>query len=68
MMQTGPNVGDRVRVRPSGEAGRVTEITTAADGRMTYQIEFDRAEMEQTGRGSGETGGLYVLGDLEPVR
>jgi hypothetical protein len=68
MMKTGPSVGDRVRVRPSGETGQITQIAQAADGRTTYQVEFDRAASEASRQGSGETGGLYVLEDIEPIR
>jgi hypothetical protein len=65
-MQTEPVVGTRVRVRPSGETGRITRVVQAADGRPTYEIEFDMPMSGQRG-GSGETGGLYVPEDIEPV-
>ena len=60
-MQVNPAVGDRVRVRPSGETGQITRVVQAADGRLTYEIEFDAPT-------SGETGGLYVPEDIELVR
>jgi hypothetical protein len=67
-MQTLPNIGDRMRVRPGGETGQITQVTKASDGKLTYQVEFDRAEAGGTRQGSGETGGLYVLEDIEPIR
>jgi hypothetical protein len=67
-MQAQPNVGDHVRVHPSGETGHVVNIMNAADGRATYQIEFDDASAGNSRGGTGETGGLYVLEDLELVR
>ena len=58
--------GSRVRVQPSGEMGRIKRVVHAADGRPTYEIEFDTPG---SGRGgSGESGGLYVPEDIEPVR
>lgn len=59
-------VGARVRVLPSGELGRITRVIQAADGRPTYEIEFDMPMSGQRG-GSGETGGLYVPEEVEPA-
>ena len=64
-MQTNPEVGRRVRVMPSGETGRITRVVSAADGRPTYQVEFDSAEASGGRGGTGETGGLYVPEDVE---
>ncbi len=64
-MQTDPEVGRRVRVMPSGETGRIARVVRAADGRPTYEIEFDSTG-ESGGRGrTGETGGLYVPENVE---
>jgi hypothetical protein len=60
-------VGDRVRVRPSGEAGQIKRVVQAADGRPTYEIEFDEPRSGEARGGTGETGGLYVLEDIERV-
>jgi len=65
-MQTNLGVGARVRVRPSGETGRIARVVEAADGRPTYEIQFDTPKIG--GGGTGETGGLYVPEDIEPVR
>jgi hypothetical protein len=60
-------VGDRVRVRPSGDTGQIKRVVQAADGRLTDESEFD-APGASGGRGStGETGGLYVRDDIELV-
>lgn len=59
-------VGDRVRVRPSGETGRIRQVVRAADGRDTYDIEFDGAA-GSTRRADAESGGLCVAEDVEPV-
>ncbi len=64
-MQTNPEVGRRVRVLPSGETGRITRVVRAADGRPTYEVEFDSAGTGGSGRGTGETGGLYVPEQVE---
>ncbi len=65
-MQANIAAGDRVRVRPSGETGRIVRVVPAADGRSTYEVEFDTPG--GTGAGStGETGGLYVAEDIEPA-
>jgi len=58
--------GDRVRVRPSGETGRIARGTQAADGRPTYDVEFDTPRGSGAGM-SGETGGLNVAEDIEPA-
>lgn len=65
-MPMDPEVGDRVRVMPSGERGRITRVVRAADGRPTYEIEFESVTSGGRG-GSGESGGLYVLEDIEPA-
>lgn len=54
------NVGDRVRVLPSGEAGRIERVTQASDGRTVYEVLFDTTHQRD-----GESGGLYVAEDLE---
>ena len=65
-MQTNPEVGRRVRVMPSGETGRITRVVRAADGRPTYEVEFDSAGTRgERGGVTGETGGLYVPEDVE---
>ncbi len=66
-MQMSPDVGSRVRVRPSGETGRIARVVKAADGRPTYEIEFDSAPSGGGRGGSGETGGLYVPEDVELI-
>ena len=65
-MQAELAIGTRVRVRPSGETGRITRVVQAADGRPTYEVEFDAPTTGQRG-GTGETGGLYVPEDIEPA-
>jgi hypothetical protein len=65
-MQTEWMEGDRVRVQPSGATGQITRVVRASDGRPTYEVEFDEPS-SAPGR-SGETGGLYVPEDVEPVR
>ena len=67
MRQMEPQVGDRVRVRPSGEVGQITRVVQAADGRPTYEIEFDTPQSGGMQGGTGETGGLYVPEDIEPA-
>jgi hypothetical protein len=67
MQRTGPQVGDRVRVRPSGETGQITRVVQAADGRPTYEVEFDPPSSGGAWGGTGETGGLYVTEDIEPA-
>jgi hypothetical protein len=57
--------GRRVRVRPSGETGRIVQVVQAADGRATYEVEFDTPRGSGAGV-TGETGGLYVAEDIEP--
>jgi hypothetical protein len=64
-MQANIAAGDRVRVRPSGETGRIVRVVQASDGRPTYEIEFDTPSGSRGG--SGETGGLYVAEDIEPA-
>ena len=64
-MQPNPEVGRRVRVMPSGETGRITRVVSAADGRPTYEVEFDAADTSGGRSGTGETGGLYVPEDVE---
>jgi hypothetical protein len=59
-------VGSRVRVRPSDETGQITRVVRAADGRDTYEIEFDTPSGSGRG-GTGETGGLYVSEDIEVI-
>ncbi len=60
-----PEVGDRVRVRPSGETGRIVRVVQAADGRPTYEVEFDSADASGSRGRTGETGGLYVPEQVE---
>ncbi len=64
-MQTNPEVGRRVRVMPSGETGRITRVVAAADGRPTYEVEFDSADASGSRGRTGETGGLYVPEQVE---
>ena len=64
-MHTNPEAGRRVRVMPSGETGRITRVVSAADGRPTYEVEFDSADMSGGRAGTGETGGLYVPEQVE---
>ncbi len=64
-MQTDPEVGRRVRVQPSGETGRITRVVRAADGRPTYEVEFDSAATSGRSGRTGETGGLYVPEQVE---
>ena len=64
-MQTNPEVGRRVRVMPSGENGRITRVVAAADGRPTYAVEFDSADMSGSRGRTGETGRLYVPEQVE---
>ncbi|MDP8921690.1 MAG: hypothetical protein M3O34_02295 [Chloroflexota bacterium] len=66
-MQMNPEVGSRVRVRPSGETGRITRVVKAADGRPTYEIEFDSTGVGDQRGVTGETGGLYVPEDVELI-
>ena len=66
-MQMTHEVGSRVRVRPSGETGRITRVVSAADGRPTYEIEFDSTGASGGRGGTGETGGLYVSEDVERI-
>ncbi len=66
-MQVNIAAGDRVRVRPSGETGRIVRVVEAADGRSTYEVEFDRPRGQGAGS-TGETGGLYVAEDIEPAQ
>jgi hypothetical protein len=65
-MQTNLTDGTRVRVLPSGETGRITRVMRTADDRPAYQIEFDQSSGSSRG-GTGETGGLYVLEDIEVI-
>jgi hypothetical protein len=67
MQQTTLQVGDHVRVQPSGETGQIRRVVQAADGRPTYEIEFDEPRSGEARGGTGETGGLYVLEDVERV-
>jgi hypothetical protein len=48
-------VGDRDWVQPSGEMGPIRRVVQAADGRPTYEIEFDEPR----------SGGLCVPDDIE---
>ena len=64
-MQTNPEVGRRVRVLPSGETGRITRVVSAADGRPTYEVEFDSTGSGGGGGRTGESGGLYVPEQVE---
>jgi hypothetical protein len=66
-MRMYPEVGDRVRVRPSGETGRIARVVKAADGRPTYHIEFDSTPASGAPGGAGETGGVYVADDVELI-
>jgi hypothetical protein len=67
-MSVGLGVGDRVRVHRSGETGRIARVVQAADGRPTFEIEFDSTPPGGAGGGrSGESGGLYVPEDVEPI-
>lgn len=65
-MQANIAAGDRVRVRPSGETGRIVRVVQAADGRATYEIEFDAPRGSGAGS-TGESGGLYMAEDIEPA-
>jgi hypothetical protein len=65
-MQTDMAEGRRVRVRPSGETGRIVRVVRAADGRTTYEVAFDSA-IESSAGNDGESGGLYVAEDIEPA-
>lgn len=65
MQRTDLQVGDRVRVRPSGEMGQIKRVVQAADGRPTYEIEFDEARSGGSRGVTGESGGLYVSEDVE---
>jgi hypothetical protein len=67
-MQVQPNIGDHVRVHPSGETGRITQVMDATDGSLTYQVEFDDASTANSRGGSGETGGIYSLDHIELIR
>lgn len=58
------DVGDRVRVHPSNRTGRIERMVRASDGRTVYEVVFDATD-DTDGGPHGESGGLYVAGELE---